>query len=169
MAFSLELTDIFSPQFRSKESYLFLLLLLVTQCFVVAVQPFLEWIPVFLKNFLKEWSLNMFLTFLEMKTFLYQEYELSVDNLMAWRSELSMMNIIHMTLKSNTTTLKNLTEMKEVTLNYPKCSISKSVDTLLHGRHISPEKPYYINYRNISSVQSYAKLCETFGTCFYTT
>ena len=34
-----------------------------------------------------------------MKTFLYQESEFSVDNQMAWRSELPMMNIINMTLK----------------------------------------------------------------------
>ena len=34
-----------------------------------------------------------------MKTFLYQESEFSMDNQMAWRSELPMMNIINMTLK----------------------------------------------------------------------
>ena len=54
-----------------------------------------------------------------MKTFLYQESEVSRANQMAWRSELPMMNIINMTLKNKIMALKNLSEMREMTLNDP--------------------------------------------------
>ena len=56
----------------------------------------------------KEWntvgwidlSLIMFLTHLKMKTFLYQELKFSMENQVVCRSELSMTNIINMTLKN---------------------------------------------------------------------
>ena len=38
---------------------------------------------------------------------------------MAWRSELLMMNIMNMTLKNKIMALKNLSEMREMTLNDP--------------------------------------------------
>ena len=77
-----------------------------------------------------------------MKTFLYQESEFSVENQVAWISELPMTNIIHMTLKNKITILKNLIEMREMTLNDPKFDVSKSLDTLLHGWPISMENPH---------------------------
>ena len=52
-----------------------------------------------------------------MKTFLYEESEVSRVNQMAWRSELLMMNIMNMTLKNKNMALKNLSEMREMTLN----------------------------------------------------
>lgn len=58
-----------------------------------------------------------------MKTFLYQESEFSMENQMAWRSELPTRNIINKTLK-------NLIEMRQMTLNNPKVDIQKSLDTL---------------------------------------
>ena len=67
-----------------------------------------------------------------MKTFLYQESESSTENQVAWRSELPTRNIINMTLYKHDkiTTLKNLIEMRQVTLNDPKFGIKKSLDTL---------------------------------------
>ena len=65
-----------------------------------------------------------------MKTFLNRESEVSIENQRAWRSELPMMNIINMTLKNKITTLKNLTEMRQMTLNVPKFDIKKSLDNL---------------------------------------
>ena len=66
----------------------------------------------------------MFLIHLESKTFLYQESEFSMENQMAWRSDLPMMNTINMTLK-------NLTEFRQMTLNDPKFDIKKFLDTLV--------------------------------------
>ena len=51
---------------------------------------------------------------------------------MAWRSELPMMSIKNMTLKNKITTLKNLIEMKQMTLNDPKFDIKKLLDTLTY-------------------------------------
>ena len=47
-----------------------------------------------------------------------------------------MTNIITMTLKNKTTTLKNLIKMREMTLNDPKSHIKKSLDTLKGVGHI---------------------------------
>ena len=66
-----------------------------------------------------------------MKTFLYQESEFTTENQMASKSELPMMNVINMALKNKIMTLKNLIEMKEMTLNDPKFDIKKSLDTLM--------------------------------------
>ena len=81
-----------------------------------------------------------------MKTFLYQESEFSVENQMAWRPELQMVNIINMTLKSKITTQKNLIEMRPMTLNYPKFDIKKSLDTLLKD---NPENNFMQAYLSI--------------------
>ena len=62
-----------------------------------------------------------------MKTFLYQEFEFPVENQTASRSELPMMNIVNMTLKKKITTLKNLAEMRQMTLNDPKFDIKISL------------------------------------------
>ena len=51
---------------------------------------------------------------------------------MAWRSELPMISIKNMTLKNKITTLKNLIEMKQITLNDPKFDIKKLLDTLTY-------------------------------------
>ena len=51
---------------------------------------------------------------------------------MAWRSELPMMSIKNMTLKNKIMTLKNLIEMKQMTLNDPKFDIKKLLDTLTY-------------------------------------
>ena len=69
---------------------------------------------------------------LEMKTFLYWESEFSLENQIAWRSDLPMMCIINMTPKNKITTQKNLIDMKQMTLNDPKFDIKKSLDTLLY-------------------------------------
>ena len=104
-----------------------------------------------------------------MKTFLYQESEFSVENQVTWRSELPMMNIIQITLKNKITTLKNLIEVREITLNDPKFGINKSLDTLLYDWLNSMEKLYYVSYRNISNVQSFVKFFKTLCTCFHIT
>ena len=49
---------------------------------------------------------------------------------MVCRSELSTRNIINMTLKNKIIALKNLIEMKQITLNDPKFDMKKSLDTL---------------------------------------
>ena len=73
-----------------------------------------------------------------MKTSFYRECELSVENQMAWRSELPMMNIINTTLKNKIMTLKNLIEMRQMTLNDPKFDIKKSLDTLtVEDKHLA--------------------------------
>ena len=43
-----------------------------------------------------------------------------------------MMSIKNMTLKNKITTLKNLIEMKQMTLNDPKFDIQKLLDTLTY-------------------------------------
>ena len=53
-----------------------------------------------------------------METFLYQE------------SELSVIDIKNLTLKNKIMTLKNLTEMKQMTLNDPNFNIKKLRDNL---------------------------------------
>ena len=65
-----------------------------------------------------------------MKTFLYRESEFSMENKMARRSELPMRNIINMTLKNKIMTLKNLIEMRQMSLKDPKFDNEKSLDTL---------------------------------------
>ena len=55
-----------------------------------------------------------------------------MENQMAWRSELPMISIKNMTLKNKITTLKNLIEMKQMTLNDPKFDIQKLLDTLTY-------------------------------------
>ena len=92
-----------------------------------------------------------------------------MENQMTWRLELPMMNIIQITLKNKIATLKNLIEMMEITLNDPKFGINKSLDTLLYDWLNSMEKPRYVRYRNISSVQSFVKFFETLCTCFHIT
>ena len=67
-----------------------------------------------------------------MKTFLYRESEFSIENQVTWRSELPKKNIINMTLKNKITTLKNVIEMRQMTLNDPKFDIKKSLDTLVN-------------------------------------
>ena len=66
-----------------------------------------------------------------MKTFLYRESEFSVDNQMAWQSELPTRNIIKITLKNKITTRENLIEVRQMIMNDPKFDIKKSLDTLL--------------------------------------
>ena len=53
-----------------------------------------------------------------------------MENQMAWRSKLPMIDTKNMTLKSKIMTLKNLTEKRQMTLNDPKPDIKKSLDTL---------------------------------------
>ena len=63
-----------------------------------------------------------------MKSYLYQESEFSMENQMAWRSELPMMSIINITPKNKITTLKNHIEMSEMTQNDPKFDFNSDVN-----------------------------------------
>ena len=54
-----------------------------------------------------------------------------MENQLACRSELPIIDIINMTLKKKITSLKNLIEMRQIALNDPKFDIKKSLDTLI--------------------------------------
>ena len=54
-----------------------------------------------------------------------------MENQLACRSELPIIDIINMTPKKKITSLKNLIEMREITLNDPNFDIKKSLDTLI--------------------------------------
>ena len=68
---------------------------------------------------------------MEIKTLRYRESEFSMENQLACRSELPIIDIINMTLKKKITSLKNLIEMRQITLNDPNFDIKKSLDTLI--------------------------------------
>ena len=112
--------------------YLFVLYSLVTPCLLVAVQPCLGWMPIWIFC-VKDRSLNMFLTYFGSKNFslsriwiLFGEpddIEIRITN-----DEYYMCAPV----ENKITTLKNLIEMREITLNDPKFGINKSLDTFLH-------------------------------------
>ena len=63
---------------------------------------------------------------------------------MVWRSELPMMNIINMTLKNKSITLKNLIEMRYITLNDLKFDIKKNIRHPVKVRPVNSKS--FINF-----------------------
>ena len=54
-----------------------------------------------------------------------------METFLCWESESSMINIVNMTLKNKITTLKNLIEMNQMTVNNPKFDVKKLLDSLI--------------------------------------
>ena len=54
-----------------------------------------------------------------------------METFLCWESESPMINIVNMTLKNKITTLKNLIEMNQMTVNNPKFDVKKLLDSLI--------------------------------------
>ena len=54
-----------------------------------------------------------------------------METFLCWESESPMINIVNTTLKNKITTLKNLIEMNQMTVNNPKFDVKKLLDSLI--------------------------------------